>query len=304
MIALAGVTACSLFTDLGELTSGGEPATASEAGPSDSSAAADAAAATDAAPTDATTPCDAASNVTFQAALTSTLGPFVRRTSGVADYPKVASFFGSPATVLYPFVDPSPIDAGPDAAPTYLPQFTSAHSGMWLPNAVPLADFDVTLEAQIRCTSQSSCADGLILAWLDTTDLARLDQGADGHAAGLPPATAGAGVVLDNYRNTAPEPPDPPPPTIQIIQLDATKTIGRYPWTIASRSASFLGGWHEIAVSVRKGAVSVRFDGADWVSGLTAPVERGLFGITAGTGGETDAVAVRRFDAVFGSCRP
>jgi len=302
---LGGTAACSLVVDTSGLT-GAPPA---EAGPPEAAADATSAPPPDAegdddadagALVDAET-CDAAA-VAYDLPLTATLDPLLARSLRVSTYPKVEPFFGDVAAVLYPFVDPSPMDAGPDAAPTYRAQYTGAHSGLWIPAAVPLGAFDVTVDVHVRCTSTSSCADGLIVAWLETERLEVLTNASTGHVGGLPSGTDGAAVVLDDFQNPPEDVADPAAPTLQVIQLDATKPVGKYPWHVAAKATSFLGGWHTVAVTARRGVLDVRFDGALRVSAVTRPFARGLFGITAGTGGETNAVAVRNLRATFRDC--
>lgn len=225
--------------------------------------------------------------------------PFAYRANG---YPKVEAFGGGPAAVLFPTVV-VPAGAGTDGGPPD-PQIYGAHSGIWRPGAVPLAAFDLDVEVFVACTTTSSCADGLVVAWIDSTTLADLTNTNDGHVAGLPASRAGAAVILDDYGNDATETTDPPPPTIQIVQLDATKSLGQYPWQAATAGLSFLGAWHRLGVRLRGGDVSATIDGAAVLSGKVRAIERGLFGLTAGTGGETDAVALRDLHAKFYACVP
>ncbi|MEA2749745.1 MAG: hypothetical protein QOI41_3888, partial [Myxococcales bacterium] len=49
---------------------------------------------------------------------------------------------------------------------------------------------------------------------------------------------------------------------------------------------------------------TVAYDGAPAVTGMVPAVVQGLVGLSAGTGGETDAVAVRNVKASFYDCVP
>lgn len=225
--------------------------------------------------------------------------PFAYRANG---YPKVEAFGDGPAAVLFPKVVVPP-GAGTDGGPPS-PEIFAAHSGIWRPGAVPLAAFDVDVEVFVACTSTSSCADGLVVAWVDDATLGDLTNTNDGHVAGLPAARAGAAVILDDYQNGATETTDPAAPSVQIVQLDATKSLGQYPWQVASAGLSFLGAWHRLGVRLRGGDVAATLDGAAVLAAKVRPVARGLFGLTAGTGGETDAVALRDLHAKFYACVP
>lgn len=141
-------------------------------------------------------PCVASTTIT--AAFTTDLGmwsPF----STAAAYPNVESFYGDMALTLYPFRDTTLVDAGYDAdlVPKQTP-FTNSHSGVWLKSPLPLTSFDVSFDAQIHCTTGSSCADGLIFAWLDSVDPKVLTNTNLGSGAGMPDLVGGAGINLDS----------------------------------------------------------------------------------------------------------
>lgn len=242
--------------------------------------------------------------------LTSTLGSWSPRSyRQTAGYPKVEKLFGMPAAVLLPFVDttPIPIDAGnPDAGPTFYnpPERTDAVGSLWQTNVVPLRSFDVEMEIFVRCTSGSSCADGFGFAWLDTTVVAPLDATNYGHVMGLPRGVSGGAVIADDYQNGPDFTSDPPAPALEIAKIDGTKSPGYYPWVVGSKPTSFLAAWHKVSISVRADAVTVSYDGALAVTGVVPSVKSGLVTIAAGTGGQTDAVAVRNVKASFYDCVP
>lgn len=307
---LGAPLACSLTTDL---TGFSEPVPP-EGGSDDASARIEtsttfdggAEAAVEAAPP----PC--LPQVTIDTALTSTLETWstvIARAN--AGYPKVEKIFGMSAAVLLPFVDttPVPIDAGdPDAGPTFFvpPERLDAIGGIWQSTPVPLRSFDVDLEIFVKCTSSGSCADGVAFIWLATTSVASLSDNASsaGHIMGIPPGVAGGAIIADVFKNDATETTDPAVPALEIVKVDATKKVGHYPWVVASKAVDFRAAWHKLSISVRGDAVSLGYDGAPSITGMVPSAVRGLVGISAGTGGETDAVAVRNVKASFYDCVP
>jgi hypothetical protein len=222
----------------------------------------------------------------------------------VSDYPNEESFFGDDAMVLLPFRDTSPKDAGPDADPLPGdPEIKSSHSGLFYPVPVPLAAFDVTFDAKVVCTSNSSCADGLIFAWLDLPSTAALVNNDDGSNGGLPDSTAGALFDIDNYQNGPDEQNDPYAPSLQIDVLDPTKSVGTYSWQTAIDKTT-LGDWHTYGVSLRAGHVQITVDGAKSIAANVPVLAKGIVGFTAGVGGESDAVAIRKVSGTFYDCQP
>jgi hypothetical protein len=224
-------------------------------------------------------------------------------------YPKVESFFGSPAAVLIPFVDttPVPIDAGnPDAGPTFFnpPERLDAIGGIWQTTPVSLRSFDLSVDIYVRCTKADSCADGVGIGWFDTTTVPSLSESNKGHIMGFPPSVSGAAVIADVFRNDATESSDPPVPALEVVKLDATKTIGHYPWVVGSIGVDFRAAWHTLTISVRGSAVTVGYDGTQSFNGTVPMVTKGLVGISGGTGGQTDAVAVRNVKGSFYDCTP
>ncbi len=250
-------------------------------------------------------------SVTIDAPLASDLGGFTALSLDIDGYPRVESFGGDTSAVLLPVPDsgPIPVDAGPDADGGFVIgplEIFSARSGLWWPASVPTGNFDLDLDVKVQCTSSSSCADGFVIAWLDLADLAKLSNRNIGHTAGLPDRVAGAFVDLDDFKNSASdnEPPDPPPPTIQINALDPSKAAGTYAWTKSHAPANFLGSWHTVSVAMRSGLVTVKLDGAVATSTNVPPLANGIVGFSAGTGGETDAIAVRNVHGRFYACTP
>jgi len=300
-VAIAATAACSLTTDLSGLAGADEAPAPDAALDVVDGAAPDAP--LDA--SDATPPCKP--DLTLDTPLTASLGSWSPRAVRNAGYPKIDAFLGNPAAVLFPVVDttPVPIEPGnPDAGTTSAPERTTASSGIWLTSPVALRAFDVELEVHVRCTSSSSCADGFAFTWLDTTNAALLNDGGAGHIQGIPGGVGGGAVLLDDFHNDPDATDDPAVPALEIVKIEATKSVGAYPWVVANRPASFLGAWHRLGISVRGGAVSVRYDGGPALTATVPSVARGLVGITGGTGGETDAVAVRNVKGTFYSCMP
>jgi hypothetical protein len=303
-IAVSAIVACSL-TDLTGFSDGAEPdrpdVFVADAAPANEAAAADAA-------SEVAQPCKA--SAVLDTPLTTNLGTWTPYALKQKGHPNVESFFGTSAGVLLPFVDttPIPIDAGdPDAGPTFdvPPQIVDAVSALWHTTPIPLRAFDVSYEAHVRCTNGGSCADGLVFAWLATASPAVLTTGNSGGTEGIPSGVAGIGVLLDDYKNNPNESNDPASPSIQIVKIDPTKpALKSYPWVVASKGVSFLGAWHTVGISVRGDAVTVRFDGAIATTTTLPSIPSGLVGLTAGTGGESDAVAVRNFKGSFYDCIP
>ncbi len=305
--ALGAVVACSLTTDL----SGFSDPVAIDAGSMNDGGMTPETSVPDStvpdAPVDALPACVA--TTTLDTPLTSTLGTWSPRKFQINGYPKVETFFGSPAAVLLPFVDttPVPIDAGdPDAGPTFFvpPEQVSAISGLWQLTRVPLRAFDIQLDFRVNCTKAGSCADGLGIAWVDAAALAAPNMNDVGGAEGFPEAVSGGGVIVDDYRNDSTGSSDPPVPALEIVKLDATKLVGKYPWVVSTVAVDFRGAWHTLTISVRGSSVTVGYDGKQSFIGTVPMVASGLVGITAGTGGQTDAVAVRNVKASFYDCMP
>jgi hypothetical protein len=310
VIALGGVgavVACSFTTDLDGFS---EPFPR-EAGGSDAASGADTATAdarTDALVDAAPPPCVA--QTVIDTPLTITLGTWSPRSLMQAGgYPKVESFFGSPAAVLLPFVDttPVPIDAGnPDAGPTFFdpPERVDAIGGIWQTTPVALRSFDLQLDIYVKCTKSGSCADGVGIGWFDTTTVPTPTKTNTGHVMGFPPSVAGGAVIADVYRNASDETTDPPVPALEIVKVDATKTLGHYAWVVGSIGVDFRAAWHTLTISVRGTTVTVGYDGKQSFNATVPMVTKGLVGISAGTGGETDAVAVRNVKGSFYDCTP
>jgi hypothetical protein len=305
--ALAATAACSLAVDLSGLS---EPEPVDAGGPG-SEAASDAS--VEAAPDGASDalPGTCTATTVIDTPLTSTLGtwtPLAYNQAG--NYPKVESFFGDPAAVLIAFVDTTPIpnDArnSKDAAAAFYvpPERQEAVGGLWQTTPVPLRAFDVELEVLVKCTSGNSCADGVAFAWLDEQTVSPPTGVSTGHVQGLPPGVSGAAVLLDDYRNTVADTDDPATPSIELVQLDKDKTLGHYAWVTSSKATPFLATWHKLSISLRTTTVTVGYDGTPWLVGTAPAIARGVVAITAGTGGLTDAVAVRNVKASFYDCAP
>ena len=239
--------------------------------------------------------CDA--STTIDEPFTDSLGSFVPIQLQAPGYPTPGAFDGDKAAVILPIVA---VAAGSDAA---APELQNAHGGLWFPTVVPLQEVDVDFEMQVRCPGPGSCADGLAFAWLDLASAGALTNDNTGHKAGLPEGVSGAAFYADDYQNDVGETTDPPVPALEIVGIDRTKPVGTYPWVVASRAASFLGAWHAIGLRVRGGSVTVTYDGATFLTGSVAPIAQGMVGLTAGTGGETDAIAVRKFKGRFFACQ-
>jgi hypothetical protein len=305
VVAVSAAVACSLTTDLIGL-SGGASETP-EASGVDSTV--DDVVVADAPPDAPPPPCKA--STVLDTPLTADLGSWSPRADGQTKHPKVEAFVGASATVLFPVVDATRVllDAGDpdaDAGPTYYypPEIADAISGIWQTTPVALRSFDAEFEVHVRCTSSGSCADGVAFAWLGTTSASALASKNSGGAQGLPGSVEGAAVLLDDYKNDPTESDDPAVPSLQIVQLDPTRTPGKYAWTLTSKATPFLGAWHKVSVSLRGTAITVSYDGAFALSGTVKPLVSGLIGITAATGGESDAVAVRNFKGSFYDCVP
>src|SRR4051812_27569183 len=140
-VALAG---CSLLVDLHGLA--GPPVANDGASPPPGP---DAMAPPDASATDTAPSC--AATVTIDSKLDSTLADWLGRQSGVAGYPRVETFAGSAAAVLFPKIT-IPSGGGTDGGPPD-PQKRDARSGIWRPSAVPLVAFDLDVETNVICTA-------------------------------------------------------------------------------------------------------------------------------------------------------
>jgi hypothetical protein len=300
-IALAAV-GCSAITSFSGLSGSDD-----DAGTSTLDATSDATTSADGTMPSADTGADVGPTIcnpqqTITAAFTTDLGPFTAY-STIPNYPKVESYFGDTALTLIPFRDTSLVDAGPDADPVpKQSEYADSQSDLWLTTPVPLTSFDVSFEAQIRCTSGSSCADGLIFAWLDSTNANILTNKNYGSGGGLPDFTAGAGIDIDNYKNEPAEQNDPYAPSLQIIQLDPAQKIGVYAWQKAIEKLSFADAWHKYTIKQRAGSVTLFYDGVMQLTANVPAVKTGIVGWGAGVGGESDSVAIRNASATFYDC--
>ena len=91
-------------------------------------------------------------------------------------------------------------------------------------------------------------------------------------------------------------------PALEIVKIDGEKKLGEYPWVLASKGVDFRSAWHKLTISARGQAVSVAYDDVPTLIAHVPSVTVGLVGLTAGTGGKSDAVAVRNVRASFYDC--
>jgi hypothetical protein len=217
---------------------------------------------------------------------TTSLGGWTKHSyakSGVIDYPALEAYDGVVSTVLLPMRD-----------------LYFSRSGLWYPAAVPLVALDVSADVDVRC-SPTSCADGLLMVWLDTRDHAVLDDEAIGGRP-LPGVVAGAGIALDTYQDPANN--EPPAPSLQVIAPGRPGAPELDSWKVESVATPFVGGPHRLAIRLRGDKVSVSYDGALRLSGIVPVFTSGLFGFVASTGGQTNAAAIRNVTASFYACTP
>jgi hypothetical protein len=304
VIIVAGCSSVTSFSGLsGSTTDGGaDAASPQDASAIDGTIAADSAmpVPTDASDEDATRPCTQPTSLGFDGGL----GAFTAF-STVNGYPNEESFFGDDALVLIPFRDTSLKDAGPDAdAQPGDPEILDSHSGLFYSTPVPLSAFDVSFDAKVVCTSGSSCADGLIFTWLDLQSTAALTNKSGGSAAGLPDFTGGSLFNIDDYKNDPSEQNDPYAPSLQIDVLDKTKAVGGYAWQQAITKTTVIGDWHSYTLTLRAAEVKVTVDGVLTLDTPVPALMSGIVGFTSGTGGESDAVAIRHFRSTFYDCQP
>ncbi len=74
---------------------------------------------------------------------------------------------------------------------------------------------------------------------------------------------------------------------------------------VASQAATFTGAPHRLEIKLRGERVTVSYDGTTTFGGKRPDLlVGGCSASVAGTGGETDAVAIRKLSASFYDCTP
>jgi hypothetical protein len=177
----------------------------------------------------------------------------------------------------------------------------NARGGLWYTAPVPFTGFEVDLDVDMVCSG--SCGDGLAVNFLDTATAAQLDDAQTGDTLGVPSKLSGAAVSVDLAKNAAIG--DGDSPAVQILDVDATKVPGQYPWTVAvsPQMSTIKNTSHRLSLSGRNQQLTVKVDGAVVVQGAMAklPTE-GTFGFSAASGGYTAGITIADVRAKFYRC--
>jgi hypothetical protein len=195
------------------------------------------------------------------------------------------------------------IDPSPEGAAVSLIGAGSSVGGIYRPPA-PLKAFDLSFRYIVQCPSGlTSCADGISAIWLEATDAGAgaLYAPASGATLGVPPSMRGSAFSLDTYQDPAPA--DPAIPSFSILAIDPTKAPGSYDWhtTKGSADAGFVGA-HDVTLTVRKGSLTAKLDGATVLTGPVATDFEGWMGVVASSGGTMGLFFVRNFSMTLYGC--
>lgn len=198
---------------------------------------------------------------------------------------------------------PQPVVLGRNLVLMLEPTAANARGGLWYIPRVPFVAFDIDIDVQITCDDTSSCGDGLAIVFLDPTDELGLDAAGTASTLGIPGALDGGGVAIDLAKHTGLA--DGEAPNVSILEIDATKTPGAYPWTLtfSPPNDDLRNKPHRLALSMRQKQVTVKLDGAQVITGAMPrlPAE-GTFGFTAASGSWTARVFFGDLHAKFYRC--
>lgn len=197
---------------------------------------------------------------------------------------------------------PQPIVIDRNLVAMLEPTTPDARGGLWYIPRVPFTAFDVDMDVQLTCDS-SSCGDGLAVVFLDPTDEVALDTAGAASSLGIPNALNGAAVAIDLAKHA--ELADGEAPSIGVLEIDASKTPGAYPWTLTfgPPNPDLRNKPHRLALSMRNKQVTVSLDGVQVISGAMPRLpDEGTFGFTAASGSWTARIFLGDVHAKFYRC--
>lgn len=173
--------------------------------------------------------------------------------------------------------------------------------GFWLKQTVPMQAFDVSFDYFIECMDNAQCADGLAVAWINTTDADDLADGAGGRSLALPKHAGGAvTLTADKNFNSGHLSDDDNinAPALTIRSVTGTTNVLR-----VSVADTFWKARRHMALRLRKGIVTV----TDGDLKVTSSIDSGFigyFGVTAATGNDIDHAWIGAFSGSFYACDP
>lgn len=239
--------------------------------------------------------CSATPKVTYEETFAGGFGEFTPLSSSPErGYPRHGAWDSSPAALLLP------LEIEDGGTPE---MFQSLWAGIWRFKEVPLVAFDIEVEAYIGCPLGDACGDGFAIQWttMQTTDTIKANA-LTGGGLGLALHTSGGAIAADLHPN--PEHGDTTDRSVQVIELKGSEN-DLYPWVAASTPKTTDRAWHKYKITMRNGQVSVDFDSlVDFMSANILPIEKGMIGISTGTGGLINGVAVKNFKGRFYDCTP
>lgn len=180
---------------------------------------------------------------------------------------------------------------------------TEKRGALWYRTPVETRAIDLDIEVAIRCKTQN-CGDGLAIVWLEAPNVDDMNVGLGvGQTFGIPEKRLGGGLAFDLYQNMG---TDPPAPYVGVLSVDPRKAPTDYDWTSAETSpiTTLTDGVKKLSARLRNGELVVSIGGTEVVRGPTIAGFRGIFGITAASGGAKGEFFVRNLRARFYACTP
>jgi hypothetical protein len=180
---------------------------------------------------------------------------------------------------------------------------------MYLAQPLAMRAFDVKVRSLVTCPDAGGCSDGLAFTWLAPPDggTAGLQTFTSTPTFGIPANAPGAGVAFDLQTDVGPN--DPAAPSVALLAIDGVGLPGAYDWHTKSAAAPTFAGNRDITLSLRKGQITVKVDGAPAIDGpISADAGAGdagfvgYFGMSASNGAAIGRFALRSFSATFYEC--
>lgn len=182
----------------------------------------------------------------------------------------------------------------------------SQRAGLWLRERVPTTAFDVTFDYLVACNDGAYCADGVAVAWVDTTNTSDLSNGNAGRALGIPKLGGGAAAIKLDVKLADPDDEEDTFPTLMIHAMDAGPSDETPTGTTVMNS--LVGELRKATLRLRDGKLTVTSSNAAGevvtVSGPTRSGFLAYFGFSASTGLHFDAAFVGSFHGEFYACQP
>lgn len=172
---------------------------------------------------------------------------------------------------------------------------------IYLAEPVAMRAFDVKVRSLVTCPDAGGCADGLAFTWLATDGGATtLQTYTSTPTFGIPANVPGAGVAFDLQTDVSAN--DPASPSVSLLAIDGVGLPGQYDWHTKTAPAPTFAGNRDITLSLRKGQLTVKVDGAPAIDGPVDAGFTGYFGMSASNGLAFMRIALRSFSATFYEC--